>query len=136
MKRVGIVNNKELQVFAEESWQGYADRLAGAVIDVPDGYPESLRWNGEDFEAIPLSLTPHEIYNLFTTAEKVLFHGSQWPQVHGLIAALMFHEGTIEIQSSFYQNGVGLLFALHGNSEFNPERVGRVLRGLPLEIAL
>lgn len=82
--------------------------------------------NGAWVQASP-RLTPDEIFNLFTGAEKTAILTSGIAQVTGLVLALRFQD-RVALDSTFHSQGVALLAGL---GFLTAERAAQVLAGSP-----
>ncbi|MBS3961211.1 MAG: hypothetical protein KGZ61_05170 [Sandarakinorhabdus sp.] len=129
MSRLGILDAQGELIAVVVSAAG--EDTSHGVVDVPEGYPDSLDWAAGAFVPRVPRLAPRAIYDLFTLEEKAAIHGSFYPQVYGLVSALMWAREPIAVNSSFYQQGVALLAGL---GLLAPERVPVVLAGAPPEV--
>lgn len=111
--RVGVVDlaTGELQIFDAPA-PGFPPETHEA-IEVPTGYPDVLGWD-ETLRQFrwPRWRTPDQVYALFTPTEKAGIHGSTYPPVHGLVAAMFAHRGLIDLDGTFHQQGISLLLGL------------------------
>lgn len=135
MRRIGILNAdgqiSEVALVREgEELAGY-DTSHGVVPDVPEGFPETLRWHNGDFVPRPKRMLGKLVYHtLFTAAEKAAAHGSPVPAVQALIGALVaFFDVEIDLSDTFHQTGVQTLVAA---GVLTPARAAEVAAGVPV----
>lgn len=135
MRRIGILNAAgqiaEVALVNDGAELAGYDTSHGLVPDVPEGFPETLRWHEGAFVPRPKRMLGRLVYHtLFTAAEKAAAHGSPIPAVQALIGALVaFFDVEIDLSDTFHQTGVQTLLAA---GILTPARAAEVAAGVPV----
>lgn len=138
MSRVLVLGAQVPEIFDADAWAQLSRYYDGElVVPVPEGYPESWRWDDASQAFVPRGkrMTGLQVYHtLFTAQEKAAAHGSTNPAVQGLISALIaFFPVEIDLTESFHQTGVALLLS---EGILTPERAAAAAAGEPVATLL
>ena len=145
--RIALWDGAELRVMSADQWaqvSGDTDTSGVEVIDVPDGWPDAVRWNGAAFVPVVPALDAQRILSLFTPAERAACRRlifATFPAGHPhagelidptasaqvLMDSLIARRDPLPLDDPYFTQGVAMLTAL---GILTQARAAHVLAGL------